>query len=182
MPRITVSKRWYGPMAAELFDVASLLKQLHASLTPDDFRKALRLIVVEWDECREIFYLLNSRELRRERHSVAPGLEQGQVWTKPAILQTFQWVNRFRADIWDLAAEVLDLARIIKASPQELESAGKNSPNFNRMTAQNWETLLKSGTTSFGGFGGNWDKQTFEQNVRGSAFLAQKAEAVAAHR
>lgn len=146
-----LSKHWEKNLAVELFDVASLLKHLQKMLGAEEFKKALVLLEVEEDEWPGISEALASGEIQRQNHSFAPVKDKS--WDNPLIIRTFEWVNRFRADLWKLVAGILDLARFIGANAEDLQAAGCQSARFDRMTSQDWQAILNSRTTSFGEWG-----------------------------
>lgn len=166
----TVYTEWWSKsLAVELFDVASLLKHLRSVLDDAEFGHALTMLHVTPEEFRYLMDALNDNQIRRERHSFTPDLERGEEWTKPLVLKTFQWINRFRGDLWKLVAQILDLARFLSATAEDLQEAGHNSSRFNHMETADWQAILDSGATSFSKWGRHWDVKLFEDHVHGQS-------------
>lgn len=165
--QVVSTKRWNRKLAVELFDVASLLKHLESVLGDGKFDKALALLDVTPEEFKYLMSALDSYQIPRERHSFAPYLGKGEEWTNPRVLRTFQWVNRFRGDLWELVAQILDLARFIGATAEDLQEAGHDSGRFNCMETADWQALLESSATSFSKWGGHWDAELFEKHIQG---------------
>lgn len=163
------TSRWDKNLAVELFDVVSLLKHLQSILGGDEFSKALTLLDVTPEKFPELLTALDSGQIKRERHSFTPNLEKGEEWTKPRIIRTFEWVNRFRGDLWRLVAQILDLARLIGASAKDLQEAGHDSGRFDGMETANWGAILKSSATSLGQWGSHWDPKLFEKHIHGQS-------------
>lgn len=161
---------WIGNMAPELYDVASLLRYFKGALIETDFDdKVCSLLRTNPAEAAEMLARLDEGSIVILQHNFAPNVLAGESWDKVRLIRTFTWINRFRGDIWKLVAEILDVARLINASAEDLQAAGLQSARFNWMKTSGWQTILESSATSLDGYGGHWDWDLFEKHVRGQS-------------
>lgn len=163
-------KWWRESLAKELFDVASLLKYLKGVVSAADFKeKVCALLRTDPEEAERMLTALEKGEIFRLDHNFAPDKAKGQRWTKARVLRTFGWINRFRGDLWRLVAEILDVAHLIGATADDLQTAGHDSARFDWMKTRDWQIILESGATSFGRWGDYWDEELFKKHVHGQS-------------
>lgn len=168
MTRAPYLYRYSGRMADELYDVASLAIYLEAKLDTTEFSKVLHLLQLTREEARQICGSFRAGTLTRHRCSNSPYLDQGQKWNLVSALRVFEWINRFRAD-YTLIAEILDLARILGVTAEDLQAASSRSTRFNLMTAEDWCVLLSSKITVFSDHGPCLLSALIEEHVKGES-------------
>lgn len=167
---VDLGEAWRERASDEHFDVISLLKVLRERLGDEDFGKACRLLSVTPDQAVAAMALLQTGGVTKARWSYAPDLAAGEDWQGlPHLIRAFIWVYRSSGSTWLLVAGILDLARLLSATAQDLWEAGRHGALFSLMAESDWQALLESGATTSGRFGRSyWDPEVLERHVKGS--------------
>ncbi|MEK7611080.1 MAG: hypothetical protein AAB486_01740 [Patescibacteria group bacterium] len=127
----TYSGWWTGNMASELYDVASLLRYFKGAFSEADFNdNVCSLLRTNPAEAEEMLAQLDEGGISVFLHNFAPNELAGESWDKVRLIRTFEWINRFRGDLWVLVAEILDVARLINATAEDLQAAGQLCRRF----------------------------------------------------